>query len=205
MGLLSTMEFASRVGPSRLCLTSLPRSRRRRRRGGRHLLPRSRWWSLRPAPGCRLPPWWRRAPPYWAGGGRCCATGPAMAGSVGRWSGPGVLARGPVRPSVGAGRRDGGLAAPRGSAGAGAAATGVLRLDDSAPPGEVGPAALMREMVKTGGASRTVYPCRGYGGRVEQRGREGGWGGRVAGTVGKLRLIVSRTERERDRERERKR
>ena len=93
--------------------------------------------------------------------------------------------------------------------GIGAAATGVLRLDDSeragAPPGEVEPVALTREMVKRGGASRTVYPCRGYGGRVEQKGREGGGRGRVAGTVGKLRLIVSRTERETDRERERKR
>ena len=35
--------------------------------------------------GGRLPPRWRRAPPYWAG--RCCATGPAMAGFVGRWPG----------------------------------------------------------------------------------------------------------------------
>ena len=62
-----------------------PRHRPHRSRGGRHLLPPRCWWSMRPASGCRLAPRWPRAPSYWVG--RCCTTGPAMAGFVGLWSG----------------------------------------------------------------------------------------------------------------------
>ena len=67
------------------CRRSAPQRRRRPApRGRRSPLPH-RCGSLRPASGCRVRPRSPPAPTYWAGW--CCITGPATAGSLGRWPG----------------------------------------------------------------------------------------------------------------------